>query len=283
MTVYMMTPEPFESWLFEKNIYKPNDEQAKKYFIVSLSGGKDSTAVLLKLLDYNVWIDEVVYVDVGKEMYQMIDHINRLEDLVVSKNIKFTRLKPEKSFDYWLGEHIKTRGKNKGKVGYGWPDWGNRWCTSQLKIQTLKRYYRDVIEQEHKSVEFIGFAADEMDRTKKNKDNRLKEYPLINFNMTEKEALKYCYSQGFDWGGLYEKFGRVSCYLCPLSRLSELKFIFENYPEYWLEMKALDKKSFRDFRSDYSLEELEHKFLQEFYEDLFGYKQLSLGFAKMSA
>lgn len=278
MTVYMMAPDGYESWVMGEPVWKPNVDQINKYFIVSLSGGKDSTALLLKLLEYDIWIDEVVYVNVGKEMPQMERHIQRLKEKVVSRGIKFTELEPENGFNYWLGEHIKTRGDNVGQRGYGWPDWGNRWCTSQLKIQTLKRYYKNVIEEEHNSVEFVGYASDEIERTKKNKDSRLKEYPLVNFEMTEKEALHYCYEKGFDWGGLYEKFDRVSCYLCPLSRLGELKYIFENYPELWLEMRVLDDMSWRDFRSDYTLRELEHKFLQEFYDDLWGLYQSAFEF-----
>jgi len=66
-----------------------------------------------------------------------------------------------------------------------------------------------------------------------------------------------------DWGGLYERMSRVSCYLCPLSRLSELEIVYKEYPELWANMKQLDKKSFRKFRYDYSLDELEEKFIKE--------------------
>lgn len=275
MPVYMMAPDGFESWLLGEKVYKPNEEQENKYFVVSLSGGKDSTAQLLKLLDYDMYIDEVVYVDIGKEMPEMKKHIQDVKELVEWHEIKFTHLTPEHSFDYWLGEHVKTRGKNKGKVGYGWPDHLNRWCTSQLKQQTISRYYRK-LRGKYDTVEFIGYAADEIERTEKNDDDRIKEFPLVLWDMEEQDALEYCYSKGFEWGGLYEKFDRVSCYLCPLSRLGELKYIFENYPWLWLEMRMLDDMSYRDFRSDYTLAELEHKFIQEFYDELFGYKQLSL-------
>ena len=95
-------------------------------------------------------------------------------------------------------------------------------------------------------------------------------------NKTEEEALDYCYKKGFNWGGLYEKLDRVSCYLCPLSRLGELKYIFENYPWLWLEMRMLDDMSYRDFRSDYTLKKLERKFIKERYQEIFGYKQMSL-------
>lgn len=264
MTVYMMTPDPYESWATGQNIYKPNDDQEDKYFVVSLSGGKDSTAQLLKFLEYDVWVDEVIYSDPGKEFPDMEQHIERVRRIVEAKGIKFTKLTPKYSFDYWLGEHIKTRGKNKGKKGYGWPDFRNRWCTSQLKRQTIKRYYKQ-LQQECDTIEFLGYAADELDRAEKNDDGRIKEFPLINFDMTEEEALEYCYSKGFDWGGLYEHFDRASCYLCPLSRLDELRYVFENYPELWLEMRVLDDMSFRDFRSDYTLRELERKFIAEFY------------------
>jgi len=260
MSIHMMTPDPFETWLTGVKTWKPGAGEENIYHVLSLSGGKDSTAILLKFLEYDVWLNEVIYIDTGKEMPEMIEHINKLEDLVLKNDINFTRLKPKKSFDYWLAEHEKTRGKNKGKKGYGWPDFQNRWCTSQLKINTLKKYYKEVIEKNYESVEYIGYAFDEIKRSLKNNDDRLKEYPLINFEMTEKNALQYCYDKGFRWGGLYDKFDRVSCYCCPLSSLKELKYIYKKYPRLWNEIKVLDKKSFRDFRADYTLEELENRF-----------------------
>ncbi|MFA7589247.1 MAG: hypothetical protein WCY22_02675, partial [Acholeplasmataceae bacterium] len=61
-TVYMMAPDPFESWVMGQPVWKPNDEQRDKYFVLSLSGGKDSTAMLLYCLEYDIWLDEVVFV-----------------------------------------------------------------------------------------------------------------------------------------------------------------------------------------------------------------------------
>lgn len=191
----------------------------------------------------------------------MAEHMGRLQALLDIEGITYTHLGIDKTFDYWLGSHIKTKGKNKGKRGYGWPDMRNRWCTT-LKLQTLGRYYRKILH-ERESVEFVGIAYDEIERAEKNKGNLIKEYPLIGFEMTEDDALQYCYSQGFDWGGLYDKFARVSCYLCPLSRLSELKYVYENYPKLWEDMRRLDKLSYRQFRADYSLGELEKRFRRE--------------------
>ena len=78
--------------------------------------------------------------------------------------------------------------------------------------------------------------------------------------MTEADALKFCYDRGFDWGGLYERRTRVSCYCCPLQRIGEVRDVWENNQELWAKMKDMDKKSFRKFRSNYSLDELEERF-----------------------
>ena len=78
--------------------------------------------------------------------------------------------------------------------------------------------------------------------------------------MTERDALEYCYTKGLDWNGLYKKLGRVSCWCCPLKSLKELKVIYEEFPQYWEKLKEWDNNTYRQFRSDYSIEDLEAKF-----------------------
>lgn len=214
--------------------------------IVSFSGGKDSTAMLLKMIDMRYEIDDIIFVDTTKEFESMYVHINKVEKYI---NRKITRLKID--FDYWFHKHIKTRGKNKGKIGYGWPDFKNRWCTA-LKRDSIKKHLKGI-----KHVQYHGIAYDEQHRAKQ--DINIK-YPLIDFKMSEKDCLNYCYNLGFDWNGLYRKFSRVSCYCCPLKKIKELKIIYNEFPILWNKMVVLDKKSFRKFRNDYSLIELERKF-----------------------
>ena len=48
-------------------------------YIVSLSGGKDSTAMLLRLVEENHPINEILYCDTRWEFPQMYDHLDRLE------------------------------------------------------------------------------------------------------------------------------------------------------------------------------------------------------------
>ena len=121
----------------------------------------------------------------------------------------------------------------------------------------LKEKYPD-----EKIIEYHGIAYDEIERSKKNNEKNI-QYPLINWNMTEKECLQYCYEKGFTWKGLYEKFDRVSCWCCPLKNLKELKILYKTYPELWNRLKIWERKTYRKFRSDYTVEELEKKFKRE--------------------
>lgn len=191
--------DPFLEFLYGGARYSLSFEDRNKYYVLSLSGGKDSTALLLKMLEVGALLHEVVCVDTGKEYPEMEQHIQKLKKLVKSEGIKFTILKAKKGFKYWLGDHIKTRGKNKGKKGYGWPDFQNRWCTSQLKMQVLDKYYKKINDEYTQPVEFIGIAFDEKERSEKNQNTKnIKDYPLIYWEMIEDDALQYCYEKGFD-------------------------------------------------------------------------------------
>lgn len=231
--------------------------------IVSFSGGKDSTAMLMKMMENNIKIDEIIMCDTGKEFPEMYSHIAKVEKYI---NRPITILNADESFEYYMFDHIKTKGKNKGSKGYSWPDFRNRWCTSNLKQQLIKRYLRQYQKQGYSIIEYHGIAIDEPKRLEKNKGRNI-IYPLVDFNMTEKQALDYCYNKGFTWNGLYENFDRVSCWCCPLKNLKELKTLYLKYPELWLQLKEMDKQSIkqfgRKFRSDYSIEELEIKFKGE--------------------
>lgn len=220
--------------------------------IVSFSGGKDSTAMLLRMLEENMQVDEIIYCDTYKEFPQMYKHIEKIKKYIKEKyNKEITTLKAEKDFDYYMFEHEKKRGKNKGKRGYGWSTMLCRWCTSNLKTNVINKYLKAKNEE---YTEYIGIACDEPKRIKD------KCYPLIDWGMTEKDCLHYCYERGFDWEGLYEHFDRVSCWCCPLKNLKELKTLYTHYPELWEELKEMDKKSYNQFRKDYSVKELEEKF-----------------------
>ena len=226
--------------------------------IVSFSGGKDSTAMLLKMIELNMQIDEIIFLDTGVEFPQMYKHIEKVREYI-GRDI--TILKADKSYEYYMFEHIKTKGKNKGMKGYSWADFRNRWCTQALKKQVIKKYLAKY--KGYDVTEYHGIAVDETKRLEnKNKEKNVR-YPLAEWNMTEADALNYCYDKGFDWDGLYRQFDRVSCWCCPLKSLKELKVLYREYPELWEKLKEWDNKTYRKFRADYSVVELEKKFEKE--------------------
>lgn len=232
-------------------------------FIVNLSGGKDSTAMLLMLLERDYPIDYIIYADTGKDFPQMQKHLEKLSIYIAENypqyNSKIYVLRDSRTFDYYMFEHIKTRGKNKGKRGYGWATMRARWCTSNLKTSVIEKWVKYKCPNED-YIHYVGIAADEPSRLK---DDKHKSYPLAQWGVTESEALTYCYNKGFDWDGLYNHFDRVSCWCCPLKNLKELKALYQYYPDLWERLKEMDKRAYNQFRADYSVEELEKKFKQE--------------------
>lgn len=220
-----------------------------KLHIVSFSGGKDSTAMLLRMVELNMQIDEIIFCDTGVEFPQMYDHLDRVEAYIKRP---ITRLSRPNSFEDMLLHHVK---KN-GTVGYSFPDFRNRWCTAYFKRDAIKSHLRQV-QKEKQVIEYVGIAADEPKRIKD------KKYPLVEWGWTEADCLKYCYDRGFDWGGLYKVFRRVSCWCCPLKGLDELRQLRKHFPELWAQLLEWQGETWRTFRSDYSVYDLEARFAKE--------------------
>ena len=224
--------------------------------IVSYSGGKDSTAMLLTMIENNCIIDEIIYYDVETwEFPEMRNHIEKVEKLIERK---ITRLKGRNNFDYFFSEHILKKGKNKGTKGYGFPSITRRWCTRE-KIRTINRHIKICNNVA------IGYNYDEIRRIK-NQETKARNiiYPLIEKKITSKKALEICKSYNFNWDGLYDNYVRVSCWNCPLQRDSELRTLYTHKPELWNRLQEMQDKSWNSFRMDYTrIEDYERKFKAE--------------------
>ena len=96
-------------------------------------------------------------------------------------------------------------------------------------------------------VEYIGIAFDEKDRIGD------KQYPLVEWGMTEADCLAYCRSCGYNWlerttqmpNGfidLYDILDRVSCWCCCNKNFKELRNIYIYLPNYWKKSKRLLEK-----------------------------------------
>lgn len=214
--------------------------EKQKLHVVSFSGGKDSTAMLLRMVEEGYPIDIILYCDTGLEFPEMDDHIKKVEAYI---GREITRIKSEKDFMYWATEHkrvvrsTKIPGIKPGDImtGYAWPSMFSRWCTRELKTDVINDYLRN-LKKDYDVIQYVGIAADESSR------ERDLNYPLIAWNMTEAECLKYCYDRGFTWGGLYEIWDRVSCWCCPLQGLEDLRKLKKYRPELWDSLREMDRQ-----------------------------------------
>ena len=246
------------------------------YHAVSLSGGKDSSALLLLMMEKEMPIDCVLYADTGMEFPEMEAHIAKLDEhLYRERGIHITTLRHPHGFEWLMFDvpqqqkrAIERRIANGQPLnGYGWPGIKSRWCTGQLKTHLLDKAV-DQLKKERNALHHIGIAADEAHRCKDDPQNR---YPLVEWKITEAQALQICYSRGFDFGGLYEIYRRASCWCCPLQRIDELRKLRIHHPELWARLRDMDNRALAmfgpgplgQFKKDWSVERLEERFARE--------------------
>lgn len=176
----------------------------------------------------------------------MYRHIEKVRKVVENRNIKFTLLKNDLSFDYLMFEHKPKRRKPEEFIarfgeapGYSFPTFRNRWCTGKLKINVINKYLEQLRSQ-YNIKQFIGIAYDEQERLER--ENNKKHdcfFPLVEWGWSEADCLNYCYSLGYDWEGLYNIFKRVSCWCCPLQPIEELRKLYKHFPQLWEELKDM--------------------------------------------
>lgn len=233
-------------------------------YIASISFGKDSLAMLLKIIELGLPLDEVVFYDTGMEFQAIYDVRDKVKVLLNKKGIKFTELKPDKPFLYTMFEK-EVKGKN-GRIhhGYSWCGGRCRWGTTE-KLKKIEKYCKG-------NYEYVGIAYDETKRLEKErKGNKL--FPLADLKMTEKDCLEYCREKGFNWYeknekvDLYDILDRVSCWCCSNKNLKELRNYYKYLPTYWIKLKELQSKTDRPMKyNKYTVFELEKKFMEVEYD-----------------
>ena len=230
--------------------------------IVSLSGGKDSTAMLLRMVEEGMRIDLIIFCDTGLEYPAMYRHLEKLEKDIGRPII---RICADHTFEHLLLNHevrvkINKDVTERNHRGYSWPGPVNRWCTKELKEIPREKFLAPLREK-YDIIEYVGLAADEGYRLeRKNNMREGQRHPLVDWGMTEADCLKYCYDRGYDWEGLYNYFERVSCWCSPLQPPSQLRILYRHFPELWATLKAWDEKSWRKYKPEYSIAELEQRF-----------------------
>lgn len=242
-----------------------------EYHAASFSGGKDSTAMVLHMIERGDHLDEVLCCDTTMEFSAMYRHIEKVRKVVEAAGIKFTILRPPYDFEYYLTQYdVENRKPDSdfyGVPGYGWAGHLSRWCTKTLKTAIINHHLQE-LREEYEVIQYIGIASDEdyrLEREQNQDPNH--RYPLREWGWSEDRALRYCYDKGYYWEGLYElkrnpKTGkaRVSCWCCPLQSYEDLRILRQHFPGLWERLLDLDSRQCKKFQHGYTVADFDRRF-----------------------
>lgn len=228
-------------------------------YVASVSFGKDSLAMLIKIKELGLPLDEVIYVDImfddniSGETPEMASFITKAEKILKEKfNIEVTHLKGITFKEQFY--KVKQRGNHIGD-NYGFPYTIGAWCNDRLKMQPIKEYMR---KQTDDVIQYVGIAYDEPKRYERLNHNT-HIAPLYDLKITEAEAMEIC--KKYDLvSPIYKTSFRGGCWFCPKQRLSQLKWLYREHNDLWNILRDMEKDSFNTFKPNATLKDLEERF-----------------------
>lgn len=227
--------------------------------LVSVSGGKDSTALALYAIEQNVENLEFVFSDTGNEAQVTYDYIDYLDKELYNRSGKhIVRLKADFSA---LIKKRQERLLNKGEterakymVSSGnpfldlclvkgrFPSPMARFCTQELKVEVSKQYINSFLDRGITVFNWSGIRHEESFKRSSAVETELfflnadtgaecwHYRPLLTWS-TE-DVFDYIHKHGLKHNPLYDAgFTRVGCFPCIMARKSEIKLIAERFPE----------------------------------------------------
>ena len=107
-------------------------------YIASCSFGKDSLAMLLRLIEENKPLDEVIFYDTGLEFQAIYNNRNKILPILKEHGIKYVELTPKDDFLYKMFEKPVKKRNGTIQNGYSWCGGRCRWGTTEkLKLLEL--------------------------------------------------------------------------------------------------------------------------------------------------
>ena len=171
--------------------------QEQRETMLSLSGGKNSTALLFLLKERNEDPDYVVYCDTSREYEDVLQFIQELDFILDQPIITFRFTK----YDEWKNGII-TRGKNKGKIRGEPLRFFPCWLSREAKAKPLKEFGKNCLS-------LIGYTAEE-----KNRNVKGSRSPLRNEGKNDDWCLIYLFRKGLLRNFHIER-NRTGCFDCP--------------------------------------------------------------------
>ncbi|MCP4552494.1 MAG: phosphoadenosine phosphosulfate reductase family protein [Bacteroidetes bacterium] len=189
--------------------------------IVALSGGKDSSAMAMRLAEIKPRNYIYFCTPTGDELPDMEDHWQKLSRILKQPILRLRD--PDYPTIYDLIDHFQML-----------PNWRARWCTRILKIETAQQFYNLV----KPAVIYVGLRADEEKRQgNKLYDADIKQvFPMQEWGWGIKEVQKYLREKGITIPR------RTDCAMCFYQRIGEWWDLWKYYPDYFKKVADLEDK-----------------------------------------
>lgn len=203
----------------------PADMGTEPWHVVGLSGGKDSTAMALRLREVNPTVPyRFVITPTGNELPEMNAHWALLEDL--------------------LGEDL-LRVPNRGledlmEAQEMLPSTLRRWCTRMVKVVPVVALYARLPRG---SGAYVGLRADEPTREGIYGSSVIQRFPLREWGWGLSEVLGYLERLGVKVPR------RTDCAWCPFQSADDWFQLWRDHPTVYAQAEAWEEKLQHTFRS----------------------------------
>lgn len=226
--------------------------------IVSISGGKDSTALWLLALERGVENIKPVFADTGNEhpeTYAYVDYLERELGEVTRVKASFDKQMAKKRefvLTKWEGrgvpqQRIDSAAANLNPTGNPFLDmvkWKGRFpstkarfCTEELKVLPIMRQVTmPLLKEGHEIISWQGVRADESPSRAKLPESDIDDLGVTNYRPILKWTVEDVFAMhdkyGIEPNPLYKQgVGRVGCMPCVNCNKAELAEIAKRFPD----------------------------------------------------
>ncbi len=215
-------------------------------YIVSWSGGKDSTATIILAHEHGLPLDRIVislpWFDKERKIYaDDEDHVNWVlnyaKPMFESWGYRVDIVSDDRDYLYWFFK-VKEKSKYPEQNGllYGFVIAGM--CKmNQSKVEPIAKYVK-ALGCDH--VMYEGIAADEEARLIGMHQTRGHESLMEKYGKVESDAYPICCKYGL-LSPVYKKRKRQGCWFCPNQSIEEMADTKVNRPHLWNRLAELAK------------------------------------------